>query len=43
MAIAVPNTYPVRWLKKFMPWFMQKKKKKENGGRGKNKNKGQNF
>lgn len=40
MAIAVPNTYPVRWLKKFMPWFMQKKKKM--GGRGE-KNKGQNF
>lgn len=31
MAIAVPNTYPVRWLKKFMPWFMQKKKKRKWG------------
>lgn len=40
MAIAVPNTYPVRRLKKFMPCFMKKKKR---GGEGKKKNEGQNF
>lgn len=40
MAIAVPNTYPVRWLKKFMPWFMQKKKK---GGGGEKKTKVKTF
>lgn len=40
MAITIPNTYPVRRFKKFMPCFMKKK-----GGMGREgkKKKGQNF